>query len=191
MKINWAPNPLRTTIDLDEQDYEVILSSIQKEKYEQLLCDIDLQLEGRIRENEPALTMAKLHSKISEWETIANMETDHEEVQKVSAYLQTHHMGDCTCVAAGCVKCWAESLLHVNTIQGLWKHPASKVWAAFGKDNERTIDEAIEVLSKIPTYERPKTWPALLEYDKYVLGWEADRKYALEWLKKYKEKHGF
>lgn len=64
-------------------------------------------------------------------------------------YLEGYHMGDCTCVPASCPKCYAESLLGVDTIEGLGKYEAGKIHDVFCPHNdfdERTIDEVLEEL---------------------------------------------
>lgn len=93
--------------------------------------------------------------------------------------LKGWHVGDCTCIPCSCSKCHAEDILGINTIKGLGKHAAHKVNAAFGEDNERTIDEAIE---RLGNYE-----PVLKkEYEQFQPRWSEEAKNAYDWLVLYK-----
>jgi len=60
--------------------------------------------------------------------------------------LRDAHIGDCTCVPCSCLKCHAEGYLGIDTIPGLANYLAYKVNVAFGRDNERSLDEAIVAL---------------------------------------------
>ncbi len=122
---------------------------------------------------------------------ICNLDVDSEEVQNYIHYLNTQHMGDCTCVPCSCMRCHAEEMLGINTIKGLGKHQASKVLGAFGKDGNRTIDEAIASLDVTPEYNKSPTWPDSLDYNIHIPRWESERKSAAALLRTYKEEHDF
>lgn len=72
--------------------------------------------------------------------------------------LQLNHCGDCTAVACACAKCHAEEFLGIETIKGIGKYSSSYIQAAFGKNNEKSLDEAIEYLSKIPEAKKAHDW---------------------------------
>lgn len=190
MKIHWNENPLKSTVELNNRDREHILAHIQIEAYEEILCDLDLWLQQKIKtDDEP--TLEKVHEKIRGWGEICNMTIEHEDVRAYEEYLQMSHGGDCTCIPCACVKCLAEEALGISTIEGLGKHSASKIMGAFSDD--RTIDEAIERLEKKPSYEKPEAWKGFTqeEYEKHIPRWEREREAAAKWLKTYKEDHGF
>ncbi len=186
MKINWNPNPLLTTIELDNRDREHILLYIQTKLYEDILCDLDLRLKGELGQKTP-LTLDEIRSKVSGWGRICNMYIDREEVKSYEVYLQTSHGGDCTCFPCSCMKCHAEEALGISTIQGLGKHSAHKIMGAFSEN--RTIDEAITYLEQKPSYVKPDNWPT--DYEKYIPRWKSEREAAIKWLKTYKQEHGF
>ena len=71
------------------------------------------------------------------------------------------------------------------------KHSANKIQSIFGYENKKTIDEVIEELAVEGDYVKPDTWPDSVGYEKHIPRWKAERKAAYEWLKKYKEEHGF
>lgn len=193
MKINWHQNPLKTTVDVDERDKQVILLAIQNEEYSQILCSLDNWLQRKTKKDDEP-TLEKVHEKIRAWGEICNMEVDHEDVQMYVEELQCSHGGDCVCWACTCFKCLAESYLGIDTIKGLGQHEAAKIMSAFGDKGDRTIDEALDVLKTPYDYEkRHSSWDKIPreEYEKHIPRWEAEKKRAIEWLEKYKETHGF
>ena len=193
MKINWNQNPFLTIVEIDERDKERILIAYQNEEYTNILCDLELELKGKY--NRPALTdLEVIKEKVGKWGEICNLEVDSEEIQSYIGYLNTSHMGDCTCVPCSCMRCYVESMLGIDTLPGLGKHEASNVLGAFGKDGKKTIDEAIEALQTPHNYEtRHSSWDKYPreEYEKHIPRWDAEQKRAAEWLKKYKEEHSF
>ena len=192
MKINWNQNPFWTTVELDGRDKQMILVAYQKEEYENLLCDLDLRLKGEIKKDEP-LDLDVVEKSVDKWGDICNLEVDSPEVQDVIEYLQYPHGGDCTCVPCSCIRCLAEDMLGINTIEGLGKHSAYKVQGAFGEDGKRTIDEAIEALSAPREYVKSGGWTHVTQedYEKHIPRWEKEREAAVKWLRAYKERHGF
>jgi hypothetical protein len=191
MKINWNPNPLATTVELDNNDKRRILLYIQSERYESILCGLDLWLEGKINKDTPA-TIEEIHKRVSKWGDICNMEIDHPCVQELVEELQGIHIGDCTCHAASCMKCHAESALGIDTIKGLGQHQANKIMNAFNKGS--SIEEAIENLRKPYLYEdRHPAWEKYSreDYEKHFTRWQAEKDVAITWLLRYKEEHGF
>lgn len=193
MKINWHQNPLKTTIDVDDQDKQMILLALQNEEYSNILCGLDLWLSDKIQKNIPH-SIEEIHRRVSDWGEICNMDINHEDVQAVVEDLQSGHGGDCTCWPMSCSKCRAESFLGVDTIKGLGKHEGNKIMNAFGEKGDNTIDEALEILRAPYDYEkRHPSWKNYTreEYEKHTIRWEAEKKKAIKWLEKYKEEHGF
>jgi hypothetical protein len=123
---------------------KLILLGLQNEEYSEILCYLDLFMKKK------NMTIDQIQEKVSKWRDICNMEENVEtEVQWVVEALQDFHLGDCTCDACRCIKCHAESLLGIDTIEGLGKHSARKIFGAFGGfENNKTIGKAIASLSE-------------------------------------------
>lgn len=189
MKIIWNPNPLCTTVDVDDVDRERMCMFLQNEAYTDLLCDITFELENK---DKPPLSHEEILRLASKWRKICDMDETHSEIQALVTELQYSHGGDCTCVAASCMKCFAETALGINTIKGLGKEEASNIMIAFLGGN--TIDDAIEAL-KIPySYDtKNSAWDKYPreEYEKHIPRWEEERTRAHAWLLNYKEEHNF
>lgn len=193
MKINWNPNPFWTTVDLDDRDKQMILLAYQNEEYTQILCNLDMELNGKY--NRPELTdLEEIKKQVDKWGDICNLEVDSPTIMDYISYINEPHFGDCTCVPCSCIRCWVEGFLGIDTLQGLGKHQASKVLGAFGKEGNRPIDEAIASLEVSYSYEtRNSVWDKYSreEYEMHIPRWESERETAIKWLKKYKEEHGF
>lgn len=190
MKINWQPNPFNTTIEIDKRDKDRVVLYLQTEEYTNMLCELDLWLKGRIN-TDVTPTIEEIHKRIEGWGDVCNMTSESEEVVTFLSYLDTPHMGDCTCVPCSCIRCQVEDALGVDTLKGLGKHSARKVEGAFGRDGSLSIDEAIANLEKTPDYNKPDTWPDSVGWDVHIPRWEIEREAALKWLKQYKETHNF
>ena len=193
MKIHWNENPLKTEVEVNDNDRERILLYVQNEHYSEILCGLDLWLKGKIRHGE-LISIEKIRNAVSGWGEICNMTTESEYVTEYVDQLKYAHVGDCTCLPTSCMKCMAEEALGIDTIAGLGKHSAHKIQNAFGGFGDlpsRSIDEAIEILQTKPEYKKPDNWPDSVGYEKHISRWEAERKSALDWLVNYKKKHGF
>ncbi len=188
MKVNWHEHPFLTTVELDDRDKEHLLLAYQRDRYEDILFDIEIQIDNGSDIN-------SIKKKLSSYADICNLVVDSEIIQNFIDELNYPHMGDCTCDAISCIRCKVEDMVGIDTLKGLGPHAARKVKAAYGGDTSgkanRTITEAIECLEKVPDYTRPDTWPKDMEYDAYIPKWENDRHAALKWLKQYKQEHGF
>lgn len=186
MKIIWNPNPLCTTVDVDDVDRERMCMFLQNEAYTNLLCDITFELENK---DKPPLSHEEILRRASKWRKICDMDETHSEIQALVTELQYSHGGDCTCWAASCMKCFAETALGINTIKGLGKHEASKIMDVF--EHGATIDDALAALDADKDYIKPDTWPASVGWEEYIPRWEAERVRAHAWLLNYKEEHNF
>jgi hypothetical protein len=183
VNIEWKPNPFHTKITIDEKDKELMLLNYQNEQYTCLFCDLADKLES----NPETLTTEEFKKTLSKWEDICNLETNSPDIQYLYEYLDDVHYGGCLCIPMTCIRCFSEDLLGVSTLTA-GKHQAYKIESAF-KDSETTIDEAIEYLEKRPEYIRPENCNG--DYETNIPRWESERLKAVEWLKDYKEKHGF
>jgi hypothetical protein len=194
MKIHWNQNPFKTKIEIDSRDLELLLRRHQSEEYADILCELDLRLQGKI--GGEALTDPKnILEKISSWSAIYDLSIDSKEIQNYVEWLDDEHCGDCVCLPCSCVRCEVEDMLGVNTLEGLGKHEALKVLRAFEK--VETIDEAINSLERLLeqpfTSNKPDLWKMFSqkEYEKHIARWKAETVNALKWLKIYKIKHEF
>lgn len=189
MKIHWNKNPLKTAVKINEKDRERILLYIQSEEYADILCELQLWLKGSIQK-EDTPTIEKVEEFISGWGEICNMTTEHEAVKNYEQYLLGSHGGDCTCLPASCAKCRAEEALGIDTIEGLGKHSAYKIFNVFHKLGEdASINDVIAKLETIPEYQKPNKWPDEVDYEKHIPRWKEERNAAAKWLREYKEKH--
>lgn len=198
MKITYNKNPLYTTIDLDESEKRELWYKIKIEEMNNLLFDAHFHLEegkyfdlARSREavdpkyyfeNEDKEAESKKSKLDERVDMLFNLYLEE---------LQSAHCGDCTCVPCTCDKCLVESLLGIDTTKGLGKHMATKIQSAFGKDNERSIDEAIRYLEEYEPSPPADTsvWDKMGGFDQYIPGWKADAKKALVWLITYRDCH--
>lgn len=171
MKITYAQNPLRTTVELNEQESRELWLKIKIERLESL---IDL-----------SRSELKRHAIAGLYEAMDYQDID-DEVNSIHANLIESlcgsHCGDCVCYPGSCSKCMAEEHLGINTIEGLTKYPGGWVDAAFSKAvaSDRTLDEAIEFL---------ETYTIDYHDQKTVERWKCEIADAIAWLKQYREKH--
>lgn len=190
MKINWNKNPLHSTIDLDDHEKKELWYRIKIEEMEERLYGAHFSLqEGKY------FDLARARSEVNaDFYCTDDKSPLDKRCDEMLAYyldeLQASHSGDCTCVACSCSKCHAESLLDIDTIKGLGKHSAYKIDSAFGKNNEKSIDEALESLANYQPV-RSETWMKYPqeEFDKHIPRWTQEAQAAYTWLKNYKDEH--
>lgn len=143
MIINYHPNPLRTTVDLDDDDRQRLRLKLIIEELEERIYGAHFHLEpGDSFDPVEALKELDVDSLESESfdkriDKLLNHYTEE---------LQGIHCGDCTCVPCSCSKCHAEHLLGIDTTKGLHKHPAHYINSAYC-DGRETLDEALEHLA--------------------------------------------
>jgi hypothetical protein len=188
MRINWHANPIRTTVTLTEHERDVFL------------------LKARLREHRDAIRSALFHLDPEkkkgryysvEWavrylnHAVADKEADDDNAVVMLEALQSgFHCGDCTCVSTMCERCMAEDILGIDTLEGLGQHQAAMINGAFGKDGERSIEEALAVLDrKVQTCSRREGWLAEVSDERFEE--EVSKKrtqlgQARDWLAAYK-----
>lgn len=191
MKITYNKNPLWTKIELDDHEKKELWYKIKIREMENMMFGAHF----RLNEDDKYFDLEKARKQLDPtyWCTDEKSKLDERCDTLLDYYignLEYKHEGDCTCIACTCDKCSAEHLLDINTMPGLGKHSAVKIDSAFGKDNERTIEEALEHLKNY-TCVRSGTWLNYPEEDfnKHIPRWQAEAKSAYEWLLKYKEQH--
>lgn len=186
MKITYTPNPLFIKIELDENEKKELWYKIKVKELEELIFDAHFHLqEGKYFDLEDAKKTVDPNYYIEKNEQTPS-DLDKRCDMLLGLYLEElagGHAGDCTCFPCSCCKCMAEELIGINTIKGLGKHGGSKILGAFGNNNDKTIDEALEHL---------KNWKPNAEnsqYTQYFEKWANDAKHAYEWLLNYKNTH--
>jgi hypothetical protein len=194
MKIIYNKNPLFTTVELDENEKKELWYKIKIIEMEDLLSEAALALEeGTHFDLKRARKAVEMNYY---WPENGKKSGLDKRVDQLFEYiiqaLKSYHMGDCTCVACSCPKCYAESILGIDTIQGLGKHEAYKIYNAFGKYNEKTIDEAIATLSNFEINQEnynPEAWEKFGGYEKYVSCCKTEQERAHNWLINYKNEY--
>lgn len=190
MQINWNKNPLRTTISLTEEEKEIFALKCLIDEYEERLTVAALYLN---KEKYPKqFNPERAFTEVYIYDESGNI--DREKINEFKNYYlreleSGYHIGDCTCFPSSCNRCIAEEILGVDTIKGLGKHPANSIQSLFGIENEKSLDEVLEELSKEKKYTKPDSWPSTVGYEQHIPRWEAERVAAYQWLKQYKEDH--
>ena len=191
MKITYNKNPLFTTVELDENEKKELWYKIKVKEMEELLFDAHFHLqEGQYYDLNKARNAVEPDYYLDEDDNGEKSKLDKRAdllLEHYLAELQSNHVGDCTCVPCSCSECHAESILGIDTIPGLGKHSAYKIDGAFGKNNEKTIDEAIESLANYKPV-RSGSWENYPQedFDKHLPRWTAEAKLAHDWLVNYK-----
>jgi hypothetical protein len=184
MKIVWNKNPLKSTVELSEAEKEAF------------------RLKVRVSELEEAVGMAEAYldqAGDSEYFSPEKAKACLDRVQQDGSELEMYldllreledgtHCGDCTCVPSSCLKCHAEGILGIETTKGLRQHAAHYISGAFGRDGERTIDEALDNLAN-HTPVRSGGWLDLPQdqFDANVETWKKQAKSAHKWLLEYRD----
>lgn len=185
MKIVWDKNPLNTRVELTDPEKEMFILKARLERIEDVvgMAALCLDEDGPMRAHfNPKLALSYLSSLEDNEDAEDYCKALFHELEKGS------HCGDCTCVPSSCIKCHAEELAGVDTLNGLRKQTAMYVERAFGKDGERTIDDAIAVLADYS----PKRLGAWLdrpveEFEANVDGWKKQAVAAHAWLVDYRD----
>lgn len=193
MKIIWNQNPLRTVVELDEHEKEVLWYKVKIQEMEELLYTAHFHLTpdygyfnaAKVQQAcDPSYFISDEYNK--DKPSLINQTVDERHKTYLDA-LQGSHDGDCICHACSCIKCHAEQLLGVDTILGLRKHQAAAIHQACGGWKEQIpIEQAIKTLEEYDAHKRIPQWKGEQKwYDK----WNLDHKQAAEWLKMYKNTH--
>jgi len=192
MKITYTPNPLNTIVELDDHELEVFRLKLKLKEYEDLLFSAHFHLQ----EDESWFDINRARKELDPvyWCTDDKSKLEERVDELLEHYVEElagSHIGDCTCFAASCSKCNAESILGIDTIKGLGKHPGHKIQSVFNyKDGdiwkERTMDEALELLRVYDPKPTGPGWEKVGGYEQYVPRWTQEAKHAYEWLLDYK-----
>jgi hypothetical protein len=182
MLIKYQPNPLNTIIELDAHDIEILRLKITISELEERIYSAGFHLEPGERFS---VETARLRLGADTLEEHLSKSVP-EHLDLFVAELRGSHAGDCTCVPCSCMKCQAEELLGISTIEGLGKHPAHYMESAFA--DGRDIDAAIAYLDDY----RPSRTGVWLghpqeEFDQHAPRWTREVKHAAAWLRRYRD----
>lgn len=195
MKITYHQNPLHTTVELDEFEKREFWYKLMINELRDLVQGAAFNLqEGEyfdLAEARKEVDTKYLYDETGNSKGKSGIDQRVDELQKsFLGELQGQHCGDCICFPCTCSKCWAESILGIDTIPGLHKHEASHLLGAFGKENERTIHDAIEYLRN-REWQEPEDWkkkhPGL--WASALPRWKQENEAALQWLEEYRDEH--
>lgn len=186
MQVTYTENPLETLVELDKRDRQILRLKLTIEELQETLGSSLVELENK----DADLSGIRNSLEWSNW-CGTKFEADiTERLESLMNVLRSSHVGDCTCVPCSCSKCQAENHLGINTIQGLGKHQASYIYAAF--DTEPT-PSAREVIAKLESYQPKRSggWEnsSQQDFDKHVPRWTDLSHQAAHWLRAYTDKH--
>jgi hypothetical protein len=178
---------LYSQVELDEHDKKILRLKLQVQDLEEAIFTIDFSLN---EEEKPYYDIKRARDEANWYCQMLDEDREQRYLDLVDSnieYLRDKHMGDCTCIPRSCAKCHAEGLMNIDTIPGLKKHEANFIDGAFGRENNKTIEEAIAYLEN---YKPIKTavWDKDLDaYERNVERWTEEAARACEWLKNYKK----
>lgn len=201
MKFEYAVNPLETKVFLDDTDRKLLRMAIRLDSALSAISYRDMRdKEGKSPEEIERYTgYIKMYDDIAYDEDAVSEKID-KDVLMYEEELQSGHCGDCICFACSCMKCWAESLLDINTLKGLGQHEASKIDSCFTDTSAEpwsrrnmTAAQVIEELSKPIPREKNEHWKNSTQeqWDACIPRWEKERERALKWYQNYIKEHGF
>lgn len=185
MKIIWEENPLNSKVLLSPTEIEMLRLKIKISELEEYIFLTHWNLKKGDLEKAKSCSDPKYFFPDSDTSGItARVE---ELLGMYVSSLSDTHIGDCTCIPCSCTKCWAESMLGVDTIDGLHKHANSIIDEEFS--HGKTLDEVIASLENFdPTPKDLEMWKGR-DWTAYANGWRKDAETALAWLKAYRDKH--
>ncbi len=198
MKIAYNENPMMTTVELDEQETEVLWLKVKIDQLSWRIHGAHFYLTEREKYNHFDLDRARQECDpdylYNDEGGKENSKIDQRVDMITEEYidcLKQSHCGDCTCVAMSCDKCSAEVLLGIHTTKGLGSHQAVKIHSAFGEymkpwKRKRNIHEVVEYLENYDAAEDPPDWEG---WEHHADRWNAEAKDAYNWLKNYRDKH--
>ncbi len=192
MKINWHQNPLRTTFELSEAEKEAFRLKVRLELMEEAMAEAAFLLDrDESREHfSPDRALKELRAALPDDDGREPPRVHQQFVMLLHELENGRHCGDCTCRGISCGKCRAEQILGVDSTEGLGNHAGYQIDAAFGQNDERGIDQAIELLAAYDPV-RGGLWLSLPEEDftSNIPAWKAQAKTAHDWLVNYRADH--
>lgn len=180
MKIIYNQNPLASTIELNDYEYEILRLKIKIDMLENKMVEANMYLNEHRFDLEAAKQTVDLHF-------LDEPSSFNAELERTFTYLKDEltgvHSGDCTCFPCSCCKCAVEDMLEIDTLDKAGKHVLNKVNHVFDQPGVLTCDDAITWLEshevEIP---EAKMLP-------YFEGWKQTRLKAIAYLKNYSLTH--
>lgn len=199
MKITYTENPLYTKIELDEHEKKELWYKLKIEDLTDKLFNVHYQLEKDEPDlNEVWRTADPAYYMADEGRDPIDIRAD-QMLEHYLGDLQGGHVGDCICVACTCSKCLVESMLGIDTIQGLGKHEAHKIDSAFSNGcvngvwlSDKSIDEVLEILrtyAPVQPEGSDESWAKVGGFSAHVPRWIAEADRAYQWLLNYRNIH--
>jgi hypothetical protein len=187
MKINWAENPLETTVTMTADERENFrLKCIIEARTDRLASAHFALVEGQYFSLERARRYVSIYDKDGEI-----IEDDGGFSWMVNELQGGAHCGDCTCFPASCGKCQAEGILGIDTIEGLGKHSAHKIGGLYRSG--KTLPDVIKALENYEPGQmdpnQAEAWKRVGGYEMHIPRWKAEAKAAHKWLVDYREQH--
>lgn len=187
MRYIYKENPLATVVVLDDNEKQILWQKIKTNLLEELIFEIHFALNNNVIDIQTAKENSDINyllRKDQNGKTKIDTETD-ELFQVYLSSLSFEHCGDCTCIPASCLKCSAEEILGINTLEKYSKTYGSKISSIFEK--VRTIDQAIKQLSLEP--ERNENFENISDEKWIVIKKDLIEKNqkTIEYLKEYKK----
>ena len=180
MKIFYTQNPLAIQVYLDKKDRRILELNIEKEDLEELIIDAVVSLEdGKTKE---AIDALNIYSNREDKDIENYFKLIFYKANALEQELLGSHAGDCTAIPTSCMKCHAEHLAEVKTIEYLGKSIFSKIYNVFMKPGVTTCSDAIRWLEENP----PKVPDGEPQHS--IENWNQTHKAAIEYLTKYQEK---
>jgi hypothetical protein len=184
MIIHYHPNPLQTVVELDAYDLEKLRLKLMIEDLQDRIYGAHLHLEpGKYYDVAAAIRSLDVNS-LEE----APFERKIDRLLDICVEeLRGQHIGDCTCQPCSCMKCHAERLLGIDTIEGLGKHAAHKIDSAFA--TERSLNEVIASLEDYKPV-RGESWSRFPQedFDRHIPRWTEEARHAAAWLRAYRDR---
>ena len=168
MKITYNKNPLNSTIELDSNEQKELWYKIKIKEMEELLYDAHFYLTDEKYFNlEDAKKSVHCDYYCKDEKSPLDKRCDLL-LECYLAELKSNHWGDCTCSPSSCMKCIAEEFLGISTADAK-KHVLHTINSAFGKNNEKTIEEAIDSLAN-DKITKGEAW-STEQYEKHLPRW--------------------
>lgn len=190
MKIIWKENPLRSIIELNEDEKQTLKYKITIEELKSVILRASRYIENNSIEDAKKVLQIIDGKERNSIHYFYGSEFDNhiqKNLDQYLEYLKQDHFGDCIRVPCPCSKCTVEDMVGFSTVSDLKNYQMSFINMAFNPTEEndwkdtRNIDEAIEYLKN---YEPTNT----KGYEDYIDIWKKQAKEAYEYLKLYKEK---
>lgn len=196
MKVIYGEDPFNVSVVLDETEKMQLWYLIKINKLEELMFEAHYFMKENDHERVKAVVDPKYYC--TDDRSPLDKSTDASHQMYLEELEVGTHCGDCICVPCSCSRCWAESIVGIDTLPGLGKHQASGVDKAyrdqFREEGTRSIDNSIERLRNFDARKAIADWGSevLARYtpediDDLVERWTREHAQGLEWLVSFKE----